>query len=244
MKVIGVIPARWGSTRFEGKVLALIAGKPMIEHVWLRVKKSKILNDIIIACDDEKVLKTAVQFGAKAVLTSPNHPSGTDRIAEVVKDLDVDIVVNIQGDEPLIQHAVIDNLANALMSDQSAVMSTVIKRLEKQEELDNPNVVKAVIDEESNALYFSRAAIPYNRDKKDFKALTYYKHLGIYAYRKNFLLKLKDLPPSLLEKTEKLEQLRVLEAGYKIKAILTDLETIGVDTKEDLKLVEAILQKG
>ena len=239
MKVIGVIPARWGSTRFEGKMLAELAGKPMIQHVWERASKSPLLDDCVIACDDERILDKAHQFGAQAFMTSSNHPSGTDRIAEVIQSLSCDIVVNIQGDEPLIDTTIINDLAKALINDNGAVMATAIKVIENQEDLNNPNVVKVVIDGQKNALYFSRATIPYDRDKKDISC---YKHLGIYAYRRDFLLKLKDLPTSFLEEAEKLEQLRVLEAGYKIKTVLTDVETIGVDMREDLKRVEKMLE--
>lgn len=244
MRIIGVIPARFQSKRLPGKVLVDILGKPMIQHVWERVKKSKILDDLIIACDDKCILDVAKNFGAKAFLTSKNHPSGTDRIAEVVKNVKTDIVVNIQGDEPLIHHSVIDALASSLKKDKSAVMSTVIKVITHEEDLDNPNVVKVVIDKNKNALYFSRASIAYNRDKRNFKELIYYKHLGLYAYQRDFLLRLQKMTPSLLEKTERLEQLRVLEAGYKIKTILTKRETIGVDTREDLKKVEKFLKRG
>lgn len=237
MKAIGVIPARYASTRFPGKVLALIHGRPMIEYVWRQTKKSKRLDEVLIACDEEKVLKAVQAFGARAVMTSPDHESGTDRIAEALGKIDVDVVVNIQGDEPLIEPPVIDALADALLVDPSLPMATVIKRLEKEEDYHNPNVVKAVIDQHKNALYFSRAPIPYNREKKPFSQGTYYKHLGLYAYRKDFLLKFKSLPVSKLEQTEKLEQLRVLEAGYKIRTIETTHETIGVDTPEDLERV-------
>jgi len=238
MKIIGVIPARWGSTRFEGKVLAPIAGKPMIQHVWERATQTRLLDDCVIACDDQRILKVAQQFGARAFLTSVNHPSGTDRIAEAVLLLEADIVVNIQGDEPLIDPVVINDLVNALVEDESCVMATTIKVIEDQEELDNPNVVKVVVDGQRNALYFSRARVPFNRDNQ---SVVYFKHLGIYAYRKDFLLKFKDLPKSLLEGYEKLEQLRALEAGYKIKTVLTDIETVGVDTPEDLQRVERML---
>ncbi|HBR15179.1 MAG TPA: 3-deoxy-manno-octulosonate cytidylyltransferase [Candidatus Omnitrophica bacterium] len=239
MKVIGVIPARWGSTRFEGKVLAKISGKPMIQHVWERAGQSRRLDELIIACDDKRVLEAAQQFGATAVLTSPDHPSGSDRIAEAVAQRDVDIVINIQGDEPLIQSSVIDDLARALLEDPSCVMATAIKVLDKKEELLSPNVVKVVVDKDNNALYFSRSVIPYNRDDQ---TITYYKHLGIYAYRKDFLFTFKELPKSLLEKAEKLEQLRVLESGFKIKTVVTDIETVGVDTPEDLACVEWLLK--
>lgn len=240
MKIIGVIPARWASTRFEGKVLAAINGKPMIQHVWERSRKSELLNDLIIACDDERVLKAAEQFGAKAVLTSKDHASGTDRIAEVVESIDSDIIINIQGDEPLITHEVIDSLAKALVDDPSCSMGTAIKVIEAKKDLKNPNIVKVVVDGEMNALYFSRSGIPYNRENDD--EIITYKHLGIYAYRKEFLLSYKNLPKSNLEKAERLEQLRALEFGYKIKTVVTDIDTIGVDTPDDLARVEPLLQ--
>lgn len=239
MKIIGVIPARWGSTRFEGKMLAKLAGKPMIQHVWERAKSAVELDDLLIACDDDRILSAAKQFGAKAVLTSREHPSGTDRIAEAVEKLDVDIVINIQGDEPMIQPKVIDELCRAIKGDPSCVMATVIKKADRLEDLTNPNVVKVVIDEHKNALYFSRATIPFNRDRQ---AVVYYKHLGLYAYRKEFLLAFRQWPKSTLEKAEQLEQLRVVEKGYKIKTVLTDAETIGVDTPQDLAYVETLLR--
>ncbi|MCK5013726.1 MAG: 3-deoxy-manno-octulosonate cytidylyltransferase [Candidatus Omnitrophica bacterium] len=239
MKIIGVIPARWASTRFEGKVLALINGKPMIQHVWERSKKSELLNDLIIACDDDRVIVVAEQFGAKTVLTSKDHASGTDRIAEAIESIDGDIIVNIQGDEPLIDHAVVDALAATLVEDPSCSMGTAIKVVTTKKELKDPNVVKVVVDGEMNALYFSRSVIPYNRDDED--EVIYYKHLGIYSYRRDFLLSYKSLPKSHLEKCEQLEQLRALEFGYKIKTVVTDIETIGVDTQEDLARVEKLL---
>jgi 3-deoxy-manno-octulosonate cytidylyltransferase (CMP-KDO synthetase) len=242
MKIVGIIPARLGSTRLKAKVLMPIAGKPMIQHVWERSKKSQKLHDLIIACDDEEILKVASSFKAKAVLTRKDHPSGTDRIAEAVAPLDVDVVINIQGDEPLIHPSIIDDLAEVFMKDQDCPMATVIKPIQAKEELDNPNIVKVVIDNQNNAIYFSRAAIPYNRDQKPFNDLKFYKHLGIYGYRKSFLMKFKDLKKSYLEQVEQLEQLRALEAGFKIKTVVTTHETISVDTKEDLARVEAALQ--
>lgn len=239
MKIIGVIPARWASTRFEGKVLAAINGKPMIQHVWERSRESELLDDVIIACDDDRVMKAAGQFGAKAVLTSRDHVSGTDRIAEAAERMDGEIIVNIQGDEPLMSRTVIDALAKALVDDPSCAMGTAIKVLDTERELNDPNVVKVVVDGEMNALYFSRAAIPYNREKDG--EVIYYKHLGIYAYRRDFLLSYKSLPKSRLEKAERLEQLRALEFGYKIKTVVTDTDTIGVDTPEDLAVVEKLL---
>ncbi len=237
MKVIGIIPARWQSTRFEGKILADIAGKPMIQHVWERVKQSKLLDDVMIACDDERIFQATEKFGAKVVMTSKDHASGTDRIAEAASSTDADIIVNIQGDEPLIATSIIDDLVKVLKDDESASMATVIKVLDKSEELNDPNVVKVVIDHNHYAIYFSRATIPYNRGNGE---VPYYKHLGIYAYRKDFLLSFKNLPQSSLEQAECLEQLRAIEAGCKIKTVLTGIETVGVDTPEDLKKVEEV----
>lgn len=242
MRAIGVIPARWGSTRFEGKVLAQINGKPMIEHVWQRARQSRLLKEVIIACDDERIAGAAEKFGAKAVLTSREHACGTDRVAQVAADVIAEIIVNIQGDEPLIHHNVIDDLVAALQGNRSSKMATAIKIVQSAEELANPNVVKVVVDAQGDALYFSRSVIPYDRDNAGMDRIKYYKHLGIYAYRKNFLLKFKDMPKSQLEQAEHLEQLRALEAGVKIRTILTDIETIGVDTPEDLARVTKILQ--
>ena len=165
MRAIGVIPARWGSTRFEGKILADINGKPMIEHVWQRSRRSRLLKEVLIACDDDRILKAAKTFGAKAVLTSKDHTSGTDRVAQAVADVSADIIVNIQGDEPLIHHSVIDSLVTALSKYPDYLMATAIKLIRTKEELENPNVVKAVIDAAGNALYFSRSVIPYDRDR-------------------------------------------------------------------------------
>lgn len=242
MKAIGVIPARWGSTRFEGKVLAKLKGKYLIQHVWERARKSKTIDSVIIAADDEKIVRAAEEFGAKAVMTSKKHVSGTDRIAEAVGPMPVKVVVNIQGDEPLVDPKLIDHLVQTILDDRSCMMATAVKMIEDKEDLENPNVVKVVIDQNRNALYFSRSVIPFNRDKKKFDDINYYKHLGIYAYRKEFLLKFKDLPKSHLESIEKLEQLRVLEAGFKIKTIETNVDTIGVDTPEDLAKVERMIK--
>ena len=244
MKAIGIIPARWDSQRFEGKVLAKLSGKPMIQHVWERAKESRILDDLIIATDREEVIKVAESFGGKAVYTSKDQPSGTDRITEVVNPIDVEIVVNIQGDEPLIHHTMIDDLVNVLLENTQIPMATVIKKIMDKEEFLNPNVVKVVIDKDAYALYFSRSPIPYERRKEMGEDSQYcYKHIGIYAYTKDFLFTYTNLPKSRLEDIEKLEQLRALENGYKIKTIETEFDTIGVDTPEDLKKVEELLKK-
>ena len=242
MEAVGVIPARYASTRFEGKVIKDLLGKPVIQHVYERAKKAKMLDDLIIATDDDRVLRVVESFGGKAVFTSKSHTTGTDRLAEVVNALDVKIIVNIQGDEPLIKPMVIDDLVRAMQKDPKLSMATVVKKSTSEDEFRSPDVVKAILDDENNALYFSRAAVPALL-KPGVDGAFFYKHLGIYAYSKDFLFTFKKLPPSYLEKGERLEQLRVLENGYKIKAIETDFETVGVDTPADLELARMVLMK-
>ncbi len=243
MKAVGVLPARWASTRLPGKVLVDLCGKPMLQRVWERVRQSKELSSVIIACDETHVMEKALSFGATAVMTRKDHPSGSDRVAEAVADIDADIVVNIQADEPLIDPLLIDGLVKALRADTSCVMATVIKRCATVEEFNNPSVVKVVIDRDHCALYFSRAPIPFKRDDAEGADVTkYFKHLGIYAYRREFLFKYCTWPKSFLESEECLEQLRVLEAGCKIKTVETQMNAIGVDTPEDVKRVEQYLK--
>jgi 3-deoxy-manno-octulosonate cytidylyltransferase (CMP-KDO synthetase) len=243
MTAIGVIPARYASTRFPAKVLAKLAGKPVVQHVWEKAKRCRQLDDVLIACDHPDVLKTAQSFGAKAVMTDPKHPSGSDRIAEAVGHLPVNVIVNIQGDEPFIDPHVIDNLVTLLKKDFDCVMGTVIKEITTDEEFVNPNVVKCVVDAQGCALYFSRAPIPYNRNPQAPAGMKRYKHLGLYAYRKEFLLQYKDWPKSVLENVEQLEQLRVLEKGYKIKTVVTEYESLAIDTPEDLQKAEEWLKR-
>lgn len=243
MDVIGIIPARYSSVRFEGKVLAKICGKPMMQHVWERAKQALMLDDLIIACDNELVEKAAKEFGAKVVMTSKGHACGTDRISEVINPLDVKVVVNIQGDEPLIHPTMIDGVARALLGGNSISMSTVMKRIEDAQVLNDPNVVKVVVDKNNFALYFSRSVIPFRAANSEIEKPVYYKHIGLYGYTKDFLFTYRNLPVSNLEKIEKLEQLRVLEEGFRIKVIETKFDTIGVDTPEDLEKVELYLQK-
>lgn len=243
MKVIGVIPARYGSTRLKGKVLISLFGKPLIQHVWERAKRANRLDEVIIATESMKVKEVCESFGARVVITSETCCSGSDRIAEAVKDIQAGIVINIQGDEPLIDPQTIDDLVTCLFRENQALMATVIKKIEDQKDLENPNVVKVIVNKDGYAMYFSRFPIPFNRDQDDFRNLSYYRHLGIYAYRKNFLIGFNKLPASRLESAEKLEQLRVLESGYSIKTILTTKETIGVDTLEDLQRVKSILKR-
>lgn len=245
MNAIGVIPARYGSTRLEGKVIADILGKPLIQHVYEKAKQARLLDDLIVAADDDRVFNKVKEFGGKVVFTAPKQPTGTDRIAEVVNPIDVRVVVNIQGDEPLVRPKMIDDLARVLLEDKSLVMATLIKKIENPKDIENPNVVKVAVDKEGFALYFSRAPIPYIRGQapEDTKTSVYYKHIGLYAYTKDFLFTFTNLPSGQLESLEKLEQLRALENGYKIKCVETEFDTIGVDTPEDLEKVIEILSK-
>jgi 3-deoxy-manno-octulosonate cytidylyltransferase (CMP-KDO synthetase) len=241
LNAIGVIPARYGATRFEGKLLKDLCGKPVIQHVYERAKKAKLLDDLLVAADDERILKAVEGFGGKAILTSKAHTTGTDRLTEVVNQIDVKVIVNIQGDEPLIQPLLIDDLVRTMQED-GAVMATVVKKSRSAEEFKSPDVVKAIVDKNGHALYFSRSALPTNL-KLDAEKSFFYKHIGIYAYNKDFLFTFKKLPKSYLEKNEKLEQLRALEAGYKIRVIETQYETVGVDTPHDLELAKQMIEK-
>lgn len=239
--VIGVIPARYGSSRFPGKVLAEIAGKPMIQWVYQQASQSQILDQLIIAVDDPRVLKCVEEFGGKAVMTEAGHPSGTDRIAEAVEKIQTDIVVNIQGDQPLIDPNMIDEAVQPLLEDRTVQISTIKTKI-SEEEFSDPAVVKVVVDENDFALYFSRSLIPYPRDKV---AVNVYEHVGLYVYRKDFLLMISKMPQSYLERIEMLEQLRVLEHGYKIKVIETKSKHaagVSVDTPEDIARVEKFLE--
>jgi len=241
-KIIGIIPARYGSSRFYGKVLAEIAGKPMIQWVYEHAKSSVILDDLFVAVDDVRVLEYVQGFGGKAIMTKPDHESGTDRIAEAVENIDADIVVNIQGDQPIFDSIMIDEAVAPMLEDTSIKMSTLKTEICKEDYAD-PDVVKVVVDEKDFALYFSRSLIPYSRDKTEIKV---YEHVGLYAYRKNFLLIISKLPQTYLEKLEMLEQLRVLEKGYKIKVVETKcdrISCISVDTKEDLFKVERLIKE-
>ena len=241
MKVLCVIPARYASTRLPGKPLSMIAGKPMIQHVYERACQAQLPNEVVVATDNELVEKAVLDFDGKAVMTSPDHPSGTDRLAEVALMYpDVDVIVNVQGDEPMIPPEVIDRLAEAFNGDADLNMATM-KVVMDEEDYENPAAVKVVTDQQGYALYFSRSLMPYPRNKPEgFKV---FKHVGIYAYRRNFLLKYAALAPTPLEKAESLEQLRALENGYKIKVLESDFQGIGVDTPEDLAAVNALFEK-
>ena len=241
MKVLCIIPARYASTRLPGKPLSMIAGKPMIQHVYERACQAQLPDEVVVATDNELVEKAVLDFGGKAVMTSPDHPSGTDRLAEVALMYpDVDVIVNVQGDEPMIPPEVIDRLAEAFNGDADLNMATM-KVVMDEEDYENPAAVKVVTDQQGYALYFSRSLMPYPRNKPEgFKV---FKHVGIYAYRRNFLLKYAALAPTPLEKAESLEQLRALENGYKIKVLESDFQGIGVDTPEDLAAVNALFEK-
>jgi 3-deoxy-manno-octulosonate cytidylyltransferase (CMP-KDO synthetase) len=234
MTAIGVIPARWTSTRLPGKVLADIGGKPMLQHVWERARRSVKLSGVMVACDELNIFDAAKAFGADVVMTRKDHPSGSDRISEAAAGRDADIIVNIQGDEPFIDPGLIDALVSSLEADTVPVMATAIKRIGQKIDFLNPNIVKVVIDKKANALYFSRAPLPYHRDGEPSEYSRYFRHIGIYAYRREFLHEYCSWSKSFLEQEESLEQLRVLENGYKIKTVETSIETLGVDTPEDL----------
>jgi len=243
MEAVGIIPARYKSSRFEGKVLANILGKPMLQYVWEHSKKAKLLDKVIIACDDERVKEAALGFGAEVVMTAREHTSGTDRITEVVSLMDVKVVVNIQADEPLIHPLMIDSVVDALLSDPDLEMVSLMHRITDPLQINNPHVVKVVVDKNNFALYFSRAPIPYQAHDTQIKEPVYFKHIGIYGYTKDFLFTYKNIPASFIEKMENLEQLRALFEGFKIKLLETKYDTIGVDTPQDLEKVEEYIRK-
>ena len=231
-KVVAIIPARWGSTRFPGKPLHSIAGKPLIQHVWEKCLRAKSISRVIVATDDMRIAEATFQFGAEVALTSPDHQSGTDRIAEVAKKLrGVTHVLNVQGDEPLIQPKLISRLARAMVRDRSIEMITAAGEFGPDEAPDNPNVVKVVLDGNSDALYFSRCPIPFCRDGNP--PAPRYRHQGIYGYSRRLLLQFVRWKPTLLERAEQLEQLRALEHGVKIRVMITEHSSLGVDTPED-----------
>ncbi len=240
MRAIGVIPARYGSKRFEGKVLADLGGKPMIQHVYERARQASFLDRVLVATDDERIRDAVSSFGGDAVMTSPHHPSGTDRVGEAVKDIDVEVVVNIQGDEPLIEPSAIDTVIVPLFDDRSIPMATLIRIISDTRDMENPNVVKVVMDRDGFALYFSRSTIPHSRDEGKYPVCG---HIGIYAYQKSFLLEFIKLEPTPLERIERLEQLRALENGYRIKVITVENYLgVGVDTPQDLRKVRRFLE--
>ncbi len=245
-KVIAIIPARYQSNRFPGKPLALIDGKPMIQHVVERANKVGLLSRVVVATDDQRIGDCVASFGGEYVLTRDDHVTGSDRLAEAAEKIGIsehDVVVNIQGDQPLFPAEVVEQVARPLVEDPALPMSTLIYKIIRPEEITDPNHVKTVFDRDNYALYFSRSPVPYQRNPEDVETPTYYKHLGFYAYRKGFLLSFVALPEGEWERFEKLEQLRALEYGYKIKVVLTEHDSIEVDTPEDLKRVEEYLHQ-
>lgn len=240
MKFLGIIPARYSSTRLEAKPLKKIHGHTMIEWVYKRAKKSE-LHDLVVATDDKRIYDEVISFGGKAIMTSETHPNGTSRIAEVCEKMDdYDVIINIQGDEPLIEADMINSLINTFKENKDLVMATLKHKLNSKEEIENPNSVKVICDKNNYAIYFSRSVIPYPRKNEN---ISYYKHIGIYAYKRDFVIEYSKMPSSPLEESESLEQLRVLENGYKIKVLETSHSLIGVDTEQNLQDVIAYIEK-
>lgn len=245
MQILGIIPARYASTRFPGKPLALIAGKPLIQHVVEQCQKARSLSEVVVATDDTRIWEVAQGF-CRAEMTRPDHPSGSDRIAEVAERCKCDAVVNIQGDEPLIDPKVVDAVAGALKDNEMSTAATPIK---DEAEYDNPNVVKVVVNQAGRALYFSRRTIPYLRDaargsvSEQLAAFPFLKHLGIYGFRRQTLLRLVKFPVSALEGAEKLEQLRALDHGIQIGVVTVNYDSVGVDVPADVKRVEQLLKR-
>jgi len=243
-KIVAIIPARYHSNRFEGKPLALINGKPMIQHVVERAQQVALLSRVVVATDDERIARAVEAFGGSWVMTRSDHATGTDRLAEAAQKIgisDHDVIVNIQGDQPLFPAEIVEQVARPLINDPALPMSTLIYKIIRPEEITDPNHVKTVFDCHGNALYFSRSPIPFQRDPGEKEQPTYYKHLGFYAYRKGFLVTFVGLPEGQWERFEKLEQLRALEFGYTVRVVLTNHDSVEVDTPKDLVRVEQML---
>jgi 3-deoxy-manno-octulosonate cytidylyltransferase (CMP-KDO synthetase) len=254
IKISAVIPARYGSTRFEGKPLADILGKPMIQRAYEGVLQSKLVEEVIVATDDQRIMDVVKSFGGKAVMTSLTHFTGTDRVAEVARKLKSDIIVNVQGDEPLIKGDIIDKAIRPLLTDDTLQLSTLMARIEEVRDWLNPHIVKVVADQQDFALYFSRSPIPFPRELQIGRLESnpfgtnrplpkrVFKHIGVYVFRRKFLLQFSKMKPTPLEKLEKLEQLRALENGHRIKVNVVEYEPICVDTPEDIQKIEALLR--
>lgn len=241
MRIAGVIPARLESTRLPRKMLRMIQGKPLIQWTYENAAKIKLLDEVLVACDDAEIERAVLAFGGKVILTAKNHNSGTSRLTEVAARVNADLFINIQGDEPLVDHAGVEALAKAMLAAPEVLVGTIAVRSMNEADFRDPNVVKAVADQAGNALYFSRSPIPYDREGKFAGFL---KHLGVYAYRRRFLAEIwKSLRPSALEEQEKLEQLRFLDNGIAVKLVIAERDSKGVDTEEDLRAVEAVLRR-
>lgn len=243
MKLIAMIPARYGATRFPAKLMQDLCGKPVIVHTYQRVADTNLFDQVYVVTDDDRIENAIHEVGGKVIRSQKEHNSGSDRLAEASKNLEVDIIVNVQGDEPFTDvenlQKIIDIFAND--SQQNIAVASLMERITNPEDIANPNNVKVVVNKFNEALYFSRSVVPFPRDPNT--AVPYYKHIGIYAYRKDALQQFTQLPPSLLEETEKLEQLRYLENGFKIRLALTNIPTIGIDTPEDLEKARKRLSK-
>jgi len=253
MQIVAIIPARYGSTRFPGKALADLDGKPMIQHVYERTLQASLVSRAIVATDDHRIAEVIHQAGGEAIMTSADHETGTDRLAEVARGLEADLIVNVQGDEPLIVPAMIDQAIEPFLHDPALQMGTLKSRVRCLHDFLSPNVVKVVTDNNGYALYFSRSPLPFFRDRwQDLKddafasgKLLCYKHVGLYVYQRDFLLTFATMPQTFLELAEKLEQLRALEQGIRIRVVETNFESLGVDTPEDLnKARERMLKQG
>lgn len=247
-RVVAIIPARYDSARFPGKPLALLKGKPIIQHVYEQVKQASLVDAVLVATDDKRIYNSVTDFGGSAVMTSENHHTGTDRVAEAAGKMECELVVNVQGDEPFIEPAMVDDVVSILDDDERASMGTLAKKITEVNEILSSDVVKVVLDDKGFAMYFSRAPIPFYRDDfpgmndagynlKD-KKITAYKHIGIYGYRRDTLLRISLMKQNDLEKAEKLEQLRALSSGINIKVRETEYDTCGIDTAEDLRKAE------
>lgn len=246
-KATAIIPARYASTRFPGKPLAMLKGVPMIQHVCHQVAKATTVERVIVATDDRRIFKVVTDFGGEAMLTREDHPTGTDRLAEVAEQLTAEVIVNVQGDEPLINPQMIDQAVRPLLEDPKLKMGTLASRIDQIDDFYNPNVVKVVRNSAGDALYFSRAPIPWPRDfdreqlAERLSELTLYRHIGLYVYRRDFLLAYPGMPKTPLEALENLEQLRALEAGVRLHVAETEFSCHGVDTPEDLERVERLM---
>jgi 3-deoxy-manno-octulosonate cytidylyltransferase (CMP-KDO synthetase) len=240
--VIAVIPARYASTRLPGKPLATIAGRPMIQHVVERVRQAQKVTRIVVATDDERIKGAVEGFGGEALLTRPDHRTGTDRVAEVAAHVSAEVYLNIQGDEPLIDPGTIDTVVSEMLEDESVQVATPCSAITQQNDIMDPNVTKVVRDFDGNAIYFSHAPIPWVRDKDRTVAAKHWKHIGLYAFRRDALLEFPTLPPGELERIEQLEQLRWLENGFRIRVVETQYDAVSVDVSEDIGRVEQLLR--
>jgi 3-deoxy-manno-octulosonate cytidylyltransferase (CMP-KDO synthetase) len=243
-EILAVIPARFASQRFPGKVIAELAGKPLVVHTWERTIQAECITNAVIATDDEQVREALAPYPITVIMTDPNHPSGTDRIAEVARTSTADIIVNVQGDEPMLDPATIDRAVEAMLANPKLDMATAKHAITNPDDINDPNVVKVVCDKNDMALYFSRSPIPHTRDVSDQEPETplYWQHIGLYVFRRSFLLDYAAMAPTPLELTEKLEQLRALENGHSIAVVETEFKTIGVDTPADLERVRKLLE--